>query len=77
MTYESVNRSWFQARDKRVQLGAELFHVDGDTLPLVTGCSAWLACSLIAQRYNQLAYDLFIGEVTGAWADNRVFNDGH
>jgi len=28
-------------------------------------------------EHDQSAYDLFIGEVTGAWADSRVFQNGH
>lgn len=44
---------------------------------LVEGCSAWLACRLVPEPHKQLAHDLFIGEVTAAWADTRVFRDGH
>lgn len=29
------------------------------------------------EPHNQQACDLFIGEVTGAWADARAFRDGH
>jgi flavin reductase (DIM6/NTAB) family NADH-FMN oxidoreductase RutF len=29
------------------------------------------------EPHNQQTYDLFIGEVVGAWADERVFRDGH
>ncbi|RYE67864.1 MAG: flavin reductase, partial [Oxalobacteraceae bacterium] len=43
----------------------------------VTECSAWLACKLISEPHNQQNYDLFIGEITGAWADARVFKNGH
>jgi flavin reductase (DIM6/NTAB) family NADH-FMN oxidoreductase RutF len=46
-------------------------------LPFVAGCSAWLACRVIPEPHNQNSYDLFIGEVIGAWADTRVFSDGH
>lgn len=45
--------------------------------PLVHGCAAWLVCRVIPEPHNQQAYDLFIGEVVGAWADDRVFRDGH
>lgn len=50
---------------------------EGDDTPLVEGCAAWLACRLVPEPHNQQAYDLFIGEVTAAWADTRVFRDGH
>ena len=39
--------------------------------------AAWLACTVIREPHNQEAYDLFIGEVVGAWAHTRVFKDGH
>lgn len=64
------------APDKLARCGVESFAIEGQALPLVAGCSAWLACKLIPEPHNQQAYDLFIGEVTGAWADARVFGDG-
>lgn len=45
-------------------------------LPLVEGCVGWIACKLIPEPHNQQLYDLFIGDVIGAWADERVFRDG-
>ncbi len=57
--------------------GVELFRQPGFELPLVAGCSAWLACRLVPEAHNQQTYDLFIGEVKGAWADDRVFRHGH
>jgi flavin reductase (DIM6/NTAB) family NADH-FMN oxidoreductase RutF len=62
--------------DKLKKSGVELFDIDGHDLPFVAGCSAWLACTLIPEPHNQLIYDLFIGEVVGAWADSRVFSNG-
>ncbi|MPQ59132.1 flavin reductase family protein [Duganella sp. FT27W] len=56
---------------------AKLFHLDGYDLPFVAGCSAWLACRLVPEPHNQQTYDLFIGEVVGAWSDTRAFKDGH
>lgn len=64
-------------RDKLQQSGVELFRIDGYDLPFVAGCSAWLACRLVPEPHNQQTYDLFIGEVVGAWSDTRVFKDGH
>lgn len=58
------------------QAGVELFEQEGFDLPFVAGCSAWLACRLLPEPHNQQIYDLFIGEVVGAWADTRVFRDG-
>lgn len=56
--------------------GVELFGIEGHDLPFVAGCSAWLACKLIPEPHNQQTYDLFIGEVVGAWADTRVCDNG-
>ena len=63
--------------DKLQRAQAELFHIDGYDLPFVAGCSAWLACKLVPEPHNQQTYDLFIGEVVGAWSDTRAFKDGH
>lgn len=46
------------------------------TAPLIEGCLACLECKLIPEPHNQDQYDLYIGEVTYAWADPRVFTDG-
>ncbi len=62
--------------DKLERAGVALFHIPGHAAPLVAGCLAWLACRLIPEPHNQQVYDLFIGEVVGAWADTRVFRDG-
>ena len=63
--------------DKLERCGVELFHVDGYAAPLVAGSSAWLLCAVIPEPHNQQTYDLFIGEVVAAYADSRVFNNGH
>ena len=63
--------------DKLDRLGARTFAAPDFDLPLVEGCVAWLACKLMPEPHNQQTYDLFIGEVQGAWADPRVFRDGH
>ncbi|QGZ38038.1 flavin reductase (DIM6/NTAB) family NADH-FMN oxidoreductase RutF [Pseudoduganella flava] len=77
MTNAVGNVSLAEAPDKLARCGVELFAQDGVDMPFVAGCSAWLACRLIPEPHNQDAYDLFIGEVTAAWADTRVFRDGH
>lgn len=63
--------------DKLQRCGVELFDLPGHDQPFVAGCSAWLACKLIPEPHNQSTYDLFIGEVVGAWADTRAFREGH
>lgn len=77
LTYDVGNRSLFNDPDKLAHCGVELFSLDDVRLPFVAGCSAWLACRLISEPHNQQAHDLFIGEVTGAWSDTRVFKEGH
>ncbi|ART50290.1 flavin reductase family protein [Acidovorax carolinensis] len=64
--------------DKLQRHGVELFEAPGHrSTPLVQGCAAWLVCRVIPEPHNQQAYDLFIGEVVAAWADDRVFRNGH
>ncbi|QWT41948.1 flavin reductase family protein [Dickeya dadantii] len=63
--------------DKLARCQVELFRSGESDVPLVAGCAAWLLCKLIPEPHNQQTYDLFIGEVIGAWADSRVFSEGH
>lgn len=77
LTQAVGSASLADAPDKLQRCGVELFHIDGVQQPFVAGSSAWLACKLIPEPHNQQAYDLFIAEVVGAWADSRVFRDGH
>lgn len=64
--------------DKLQHYGVEVFHAPGhDATPLVHGCAAWLMCRVVPEPHNQQAYDLFIAEVVAAWADERVFREGH
>lgn len=71
------NHSLRDEPDKLSRAGVELFQLPGQDVPLVAGCSAWLICDLISEPHNQDSYDLFIGQVVAAWADDRVFRDGH
>ncbi|MPM69651.1 hypothetical protein SDC9_116599 [bioreactor metagenome] len=77
MVHAVGTRSALTEPDKLASAGVECFEQPGFDLPLVSGCSAWMACKLISEPHNQSAYDLFIGEVVAAWADTRVFRDGH
>lgn len=76
LTEQVGNHSLKDEPNKLAKAGVQLFEQEGHDLPFVAGCSAWLACKLIAEPHNQNTYDLFIGEVVGAWADDRVFRDG-
>ena len=77
VTYQVGHRSLADDPDKLRNSGVELLAFPGQDLPFVAGCSAWLACRVIPEPHNEETYDLFIAEVVGAWADTRVFRDGH
>jgi len=77
LTHDVGTRSLHDRPAKLAEAGVACFDIDGFDLPFVEGCSAWLACRLVPEPHHQNLYDLFIGEVTGAWADSRVFRDGH
>jgi len=77
MTHAVGSLSLADEPAKLAKCGVELFRRDGLKVPFVAGCSAWLYCKVAAEPHVQTAYDLFIGEVVGAWADDRVFRDGH
>lgn len=77
LTYRVGSLSLSTQPDKLALCGVDTFAIEGVDTPLVTGCAAWLACELIPELHIQQTYDLFIGQVTGAWADSRVFRDGH
>jgi flavin reductase (DIM6/NTAB) family NADH-FMN oxidoreductase RutF len=63
--------------DKFAAYGLQTFICDDPELPHVEGCVAWLECKVIPEPHIQKTYDLFLGEVTAAWADSRVFSNGH
>ncbi|MDF0732117.1 flavin reductase family protein [Pseudomonas entomophila] len=77
LTHQVGHRSLLEEPGKLAAIGVTLARVEGYPAPLVEGCSAWLMCRVIDEPHNQQAYDLFIGEVVAAWADDRVFRDGH
>ncbi|RYF58601.1 MAG: flavin reductase [Comamonadaceae bacterium] len=77
MTYQVGHLSLDSDPEKLRHSNTELFEIEGHRLPFVVGCSAWLACNVVPEPHNQQTYDLFIGEIVGAWADTRVFKDGH
>ncbi len=90
LTHRLGNRSLHQDADKLAHAGARLVDVElpadagagpegaaAGPVPLVDGCAAWLVCRVLPEPRNQWIYDLFIGEVVAAWADARVFSDGH
>lgn len=77
LTHQLGTRSLVDEPGKLQAAGVALARIEGYAPPLVVGCSAWLVCRVIDEPHNQQAYDLFIAEVVAAWADDRVFRDGH
>lgn len=77
MTHTLGNVSMNHDPEKLTHCDVELFELGGQDLPFVEGCAAWLVCKTIPETHNQQQYDLFIAEIIAAWADNRVFHDGH
>ena len=58
--------------------GAHFFFADGFRIPLVEGCAGWMIFKVVpGEERNAKTHDLIIGECVGAWADARVFADGH
>ncbi|NYE62650.1 flavin reductase (DIM6/NTAB) family NADH-FMN oxidoreductase RutF [Duganella sp. 1224] len=77
LTYDVGHTSANDAPDKLARFGVGLFRADGYDVPLVKGSSAWLICKVLPEPRNEQVYDLFIGEVVAAYADERVFQNGH
>lgn len=69
--------SKFDEADKIAKSGAKLIKVPDSPIPMVEGCVAWVVFKVIPEFHNEQRYDLFIGEAVAAWADSRVFTDGH
>ncbi|WP_416763603.1 flavin reductase family protein [Roseateles sp. So40a] len=79
LTHQLGNRSLHDDPEKLAHAGARLVdvRVADASVPLVEGCAAWLVCRVLPEPRNEQVYDLFIGEVIAAWADARVFSNGH
>lgn len=79
LTHQLGNRSLHDDPEKLAHAGARLVEVTvaDASVPLVEGCAAWLVCRVLPEPRNEQVYDLFIGEVIAAWADARVFSNGH
>ncbi|MBF8970737.1 MULTISPECIES: flavin reductase family protein [unclassified Streptococcus] len=52
------------------------FDPSGKGYPLLEDCLAWVVCEIIPEERNQTVYDLFLGRIVAAWADDSVFHDG-
>ncbi|AXQ22908.1 flavin reductase family protein [Acinetobacter wuhouensis] len=69
--------SQFNDPQKLEHCHTPLFQFEDYPLPAVEDCAAWLICELISEPHNQQTHDLFIGRVVAAYADSRVFRNGH
>ena len=69
--------SKFDESDKVAKSRVNLRAVPDSSIPMVEGCVAWVIFKVIPEAHNEQSYDLFIGEAVTAWADIRVFTDGH
>lgn len=63
-------------QDKFAAYGLSTFAGTAIDAPLLEGCAAWLECRLLPEPAIQQRYDLFLGEVIAAQADERVFSNG-
>lgn len=63
--------------EKLEKSGAQFFRLGNYALPLVEGCAGWMIFKVIPEARNEKNYDLIFGECVAAWADKRVFEDGH
>ena len=56
----------------------KFFTMPGWKMPLAEGCLAWVIVRKLPECAEMAAkYDLFLGEIVAAWADDRVFADGN
>jgi len=54
-----------------------MFYMKEFDIPLVQGCAGWLVCKVMPNAEYELEHNLFMGEIAGAWSDDRVFRNGH
>lgn len=76
LAHHAGTRSLHTDPDKMTHPDVRVFEMPGSNLPFIDGCAGWLACRVISEPHNEDAYDLFIGEIIGAWADSRIFSEG-
>lgn len=65
-----------EGTDKFQAYGLDVFTGEKTAAPLIEGCAAWLECRLLPEPHIQQTYDLFLGEIVAAQADERVFSLG-
>lgn len=76
LTHHAGTHSLRNDPEKMRHPAVRIFEMPGTDMPFIADCAGWLACKVIPEPHNQDTYDLFIGEITGAWADSRIFSNG-
>lgn len=64
-------------QDKLEKSGAKFFKMKGWDIPFIEGCACYVIYKVLPEAHIEKAYDLFVGEAVAAWADPRVFENGH
>lgn len=62
--------------DKWSRFSIEREREEGVDAPLVRGCVAWVAATILDEPRLAAEYDLFLCQGFAAWADDRVFDEG-
>lgn len=63
-------------QDKFAAYHLHVLEEPGAQSPLISGCVAWLDCERLPQPEQEAKFDLFLGQVTAAWALSQVFTAG-
>lgn len=69
--------SKFDEPAKIEKSGAELLTFDGCAVPTVKGALCAVLFKVVPNEFNEKTHDLFIGQAVAAWADAKVFSQGH
>ena len=56
---------------------AQLHYFEGCDIPTISGSLCAVHFKVIPNEFNEKTHDLFIAQAIAAWADTRVFSNGH
>ena len=77
-TLQLGRESGHEHPDKLARNGVQMEPGSRVQAGLVQGCIGWLECRVLPTSTAVAGpHDLFLAEVLAAWADDRVFRDGH
>ncbi|MDO5532844.1 flavin reductase family protein [Sutterella sp.] len=63
--------------EKLAHCRAEIFRAAGYDVPLVAGSAAWAVFDLVDEPEMAGKHDILIGDCVAAWADPRIYENGH